>query len=141
MIARKAVREGSKAFGNAAGCQSDPKLGPWIGELERMLTKNAKLPRRERPTLTRTHEDIAALGCGAGYDSVRSHAAAGGTPQEIVKTAIFHTGMDEFARMSGVYAKFFGEHRPARSTVEVSRLSLDAKVEIEMIAEIGASKK
>ena len=43
--------------------------------------------------------------------------------------------------MNGVYAKCFGEHRPARFTVEVSRLPLGAKVEIETIAEIGASKR
>lgn len=64
-------------------------------------------------------------------------AAAGGSPQQIVKTTIFLTDMDEFARVNGVYAKFFGEHRPARSTVEVSRLPLSAKVEIEAIAVIG----
>ena len=64
-------------------------------------------------------------------------AAAGGSPQQIVKTTIFLTDMDEFARVNGVYAKFFGEHRPARSTVEVSRLPLGAKVEIEAIAVIN----
>lgn len=68
-------------------------------------------------------------------------AAAGGTPQEIVKTTIFLVDMDEFARVNGVYAKFFGEHRPARSTVEVSRLPLNAKVEIEAIAVIDVSDR
>lgn len=48
---RKAVREGAEAFGRAAGKrQPKPKLGPWIGELERMLAESAELPRRERPT-------------------------------------------------------------------------------------------
>lgn len=65
-------------------------------------------------------------------------AAVGGSPQQIVKTTIFLTDMDEFARVNGVYAKFFGEHRPARSTVEVSRLPLGAKVEIEAIAVLAA---
>ena len=73
---RKAVREGAEAFGSAGKRQPKPKLGPWIGELERMLAESAKLPKRERPTLTRIHEDLAALGCAAGYDSVRRHAAA-----------------------------------------------------------------
>ena len=139
--ARKAVREGSKAFGDAAGCQPKPKLGHWTGEPERTLAGNAKLPRCELPTLTRIHEDFEALGCGVGYDSVRRHAAAGGTPKEIVKTTIFLTDMDEFARVNGVYAKFFGRHRPARSTVKVSSPPLGAKAEIETIIEIGASKK
>ena len=139
--APKAVREGPEAFGDAAGRQPKPKLGPWIGELERMLAENTKLPRRERSTLTWIHQDLAALGCGAGYDSVRRHAAAGGSPQQIVKTTIFLTDMDEFARLNGVYAKFFGGHRPARSTVKVSRPPFGAKVKIETITEIGASKK
>lgn len=106
-----------------------------------MLTENTKLPRRERPPLTRTRQNLAALGCGAGYDSVHRHAAAGGTRQEIVKTTSFLADMDEFARVSGVHAKFFGEHRPARSTVNVSRPPLGAKVKIETITEINASKK
>lgn len=68
-------------------------------------------------------------------------AAAGGTPQDIVKTTIFLVDMDEFARVNGVYAKFFGEHRPARSTVEVSRLPLGARVEIEAIAVLAAEER
>lgn len=73
-MVRKAVREGSAAFRIPGKRQPKPKLGPWIGELEQMLAESAKLPRRERPTLTRIHEDLAALGCCAGYDSVRRHA-------------------------------------------------------------------
>lgn len=64
--------------------------------------------------------------------------AAGVSPQEIVKTTIFLADMDDFARVNRIYAEFFGEHRPARSTVEVSRLPLGAKVEIEAIAVIGS---
>ena len=74
--AGKAVREGPEAFGSVGKRQPKPKLGPWIGELERMLAESAELPKRERPTLTRIHEDPASLGCKAGYDSVRRHAAA-----------------------------------------------------------------
>ena len=60
---RKVVPEGSEAFGSAAGKrQPKPKLGPWIGELERMFAEIAKLMRRERPTLMRVHEDLSALG-------------------------------------------------------------------------------
>jgi 2-iminobutanoate/2-iminopropanoate deaminase len=54
----------------------------------------------------------------------------------IVKTTVFLKNMTDFPRMNGVYAEFFGAHRPARSTVEVSRLPKDALVEIECVAEI-----
>ncbi len=54
----------------------------------------------------------------------------------IVKTTVFLKNMADFPRMNAVYAEFFGAHRPARSTVEVSRLPKDALVEIECVAEL-----
>ncbi|SET91340.1 Rid family detoxifying hydrolase [Hymenobacter actinosclerus] len=53
---------------------------------------------------------------------------------DIVKTTVFMKNFADFQRMNGVYAEQFGAHRPARSTVEVSRLPLDALVEIECVA-------
>lgn len=53
---------------------------------------------------------------------------------DIVKTTVFMKNFADFQRMNAVYAEQFGEHRPARSTVEVSRLPLDALVEIECVA-------
>jgi 2-iminobutanoate/2-iminopropanoate deaminase len=52
----------------------------------------------------------------------------------VVKTTVFLTDMQDFAAMNAVYAEAFGEHRPARSTVQVSRLPKDVSVEIEVIA-------
>jgi 2-iminobutanoate/2-iminopropanoate deaminase len=52
----------------------------------------------------------------------------------IVKTTVFLKNFADFGRMNTVYAEVFGAHRPARTTVEVSRLPLDALVEIECIA-------
>ncbi len=52
----------------------------------------------------------------------------------IVKTTVFLIDMNDFAAMNAVYEEFFGATRPARSTVEVSRLPKDARVEIEVIA-------
>ncbi len=53
---------------------------------------------------------------------------------DIVKTTVFLKNFADFARMNAVYADVFGAHRPARTTVEVSRLPLEALVEIECIA-------
>src|SRR6185312_9466347 len=47
---------------------------------------------------------------------------AGATLGDVVKTTVYLTDLNDFAVMNGVYGKFFGEHPPARSTVEVSRL-------------------
>ena len=47
--------------------------------------------------------------------------------------------MDDFAAMNAVYADFFGNHKPARSTVEVARIPRDVLLEIEAIALYVAS--
>lgn len=64
--------------------------------------------------------------------------AAGLDRSSIVKTTVFLKNFADFEQMNQAYATFFGEHRPARTTVEVSRLPKDALVEIECIAEVPA---
>lgn len=59
---------------------------------------------------------------------------AGCTVDNVVKTTVFLKNMSDFAAMNLVYSEFFGESKPARSTVEVSRLPKDVLVEIEVIA-------
>ncbi|MBF0754634.1 MULTISPECIES: RidA family protein [Jeotgalicoccus] len=60
--------------------------------------------------------------------------AAGLGYSNIVKTTIFIADMNDFGVINEVYAKYFTGKLPARSCVEVSRLPLDAKVEIEVVA-------
>ncbi|REK68450.1 MAG: deaminase [Cohnella sp.] len=64
-------------------------------------------------------------------------AAEGATLRDVVKTTVFLKDMNMFAAFNEVYASYFGEHTPARSTVEVARLPKDVLVEIELIAEIA----
>lgn len=59
---------------------------------------------------------------------------AGSGLDKVVKTTVFLSDMDNFSAMNEVYAKFFGEHKPARSTVAVKTLPKNALVEIECIA-------
>ncbi len=54
--------------------------------------------------------------------------------QQVVKTTVFLQDMNEFAEMNAVYAECFGDHKPARATVEVAKLPLGSRVEIEAIA-------
>jgi 2-iminobutanoate/2-iminopropanoate deaminase len=56
---------------------------------------------------------------------------------DVVKTNVFLTDMTLFAEMNAVYAAHFDSHKPARSTVAVKALPLDALVEIECIAEFN----
>jgi 2-iminobutanoate/2-iminopropanoate deaminase len=62
--------------------------------------------------------------------------AAGSSLQQVVKTTVFLQDMNDFQAMNAVYAECFGEHKPARATVEVARLPKDVLVEIECIAAV-----
>ena len=60
--------------------------------------------------------------------------AAGSDLSKVVKTTVFLATMDDFAAMNEVYGKWFGDHRPARSTVAAAGLPRNVKVEIEVVA-------
>ncbi|MWC31129.1 RidA family protein [Paenibacillus sp. MMS18-CY102] len=60
--------------------------------------------------------------------------AAGTSFQNVVKATVFLKDMNQFADINSIYASYFGEHKPARSAVEVARLPKDVLVEIELIA-------
>lgn len=62
---------------------------------------------------------------------------AGASLASVVKTTVFLADMNEFAKMNEVYARYFSVEPPARSTVEVSRLPRDVRVEIDAIAQAG----
>ena len=59
--------------------------------------------------------------------------AAGGGLGKIVKCTVFLTDLSQFQTMNEVYAAHFGDHKPARSTIQVSALPRGASVEIEAI--------
>jgi len=63
--------------------------------------------------------------------------AAGASLGSVVKTTVFLRDMNDFSAMNEVYGRHFGEHRPARSTVQAARLPRDVAVEIEAIALVG----
>lgn len=64
---------------------------------------------------------------GAGFD-------------DVVKTTVFLADINDFAKMNEVYGRYFKAPFPARSTVQVARLPLDAKVEIEAVAVAGSGR-
>ena len=63
--------------------------------------------------------------------------AAGSDLARVVKTTVFLADMNDFAAMNEVYATFFAEGPPARSTVQAARLPRDARVEIDVVALAG----
>lgn len=63
-------------------------------------------------------------------------AAEGADLRHVVKATMFLQDMADFPKVNPIYEAEFAGHKPARSTVQVARLPLDARVEIEVIAEI-----
>ncbi len=60
-------------------------------------------------------------------------AAAGGSLNDVVRVGIYVADLGDFAVVNAVMAERFGEHRPARSTIEVSALPKGARVEVDAI--------
>src|ERR1700733_13024209 len=71
---RKILRSGETSFSYEREVQPRPKLGRWKADIDRMLTKNADAPARERLTLIRLFEELRAVGYEGGYDAVRRYA-------------------------------------------------------------------
>jgi 2-iminobutanoate/2-iminopropanoate deaminase len=64
--------------------------------------------------------------------------SAGSSMSQVVRCGVYLTDGDDFAAMNEVYTEFFGEAKPARSTIIVKALPLkDARVEIDAIAYVG----
>ena len=59
---------------------------------------------------------------------------AGLQKTDVIKTVVFLKNMSDFAVVNGIYAEFFGDHKPARSCVEVASLPKGGLVEIEVVA-------
>jgi 2-iminobutanoate/2-iminopropanoate deaminase len=83
-------------------------------------------------------KDGAIVDGGVGAQTIQTMTnvaaqleAAGATLHDVVKTLCFLTDMGTFAEFNAAYADAFGEHRPARSTVEVSALPGGMAVEVE----------
>jgi len=74
---------------------------------------------------TRVLDNLQAVLRGAGCRLV-----------DVVKTTVFLADLGDFAEMNRVYAERFGDHRPARSTVQVAKLPAGARIEIDLIARV-----
>lgn len=72
------------------------------------------------------------------FDNLEAVLAEAGTSlARVIKATVFVQDLNDFGRLNEVYGQRFGNHKPARSTVQVARLPRDAKVEIEVIARLG----
>lgn len=93
---------------------------------------SGQIPRDESGRMVAESIEAATRQSLANLKSIL--AAAGCVPPDVVKTTVFMQDLSDFEGMNKTYAEFFGEHRPARSTVQAARLPGNARVEIECIA-------
>jgi 2-iminobutanoate/2-iminopropanoate deaminase len=71
-------------------------------------------------------------------DNIKAILTAGGSSlEEVVKTIVYLTDMDDFGAMNAIYGQYFSESPPARGAVEVTRLPKGALVAVEAIAVVG----
>jgi 2-iminobutanoate/2-iminopropanoate deaminase len=63
-------------------------------------------------------------------------ASAGCTFQDVVKAAVFVVDLADFPKLNALYAEAMGDHRPARSTIQVAALPKGALVEIDFVAKV-----
>ncbi|KAI0033853.1 translation initiation inhibitor [Vararia minispora EC-137] len=108
----QAIVAGSLVF--ASGCLGfDPQTGGFVGE---------SIEAQARQALTNLKAVLEASGTDMG---------------KVVKATVFMKDMNDFVAVNKIYEEFFGQHKPARSAVEVARLPKDGLVEIEAIAALA----
>ena len=112
-------------------------IGPYVQgvNLGNMIITSGQLPIN--PETKAMPDDVAEQATQSLRNALAIVKEAGLGAKNIVKTTVFVKDLNDFARVNGAYEAFFKKHDapfPARSCVEVARLPLDAKVEIEVIA-------
>jgi 2-iminobutanoate/2-iminopropanoate deaminase len=69
------------------------------------------------------------------FENLKAVLESGGASfSNVVKATVFLKSMSDFQTLNGVYAEYFGDHKPARSTVAVADLPKGVPVEIDLIA-------
>ncbi len=109
-------------------------IGPYshANKAGNMVFISGQIPLTADGTLIDESIEAQAKQCLENVKSIIEEA--GGTLENIVKTTIFVTDLGNFAKVNEVYATFFTQNHPARTTVEISKLPLGVGIEIEAIA-------
>jgi 2-iminobutanoate/2-iminopropanoate deaminase len=103
--------------GNLVFCSGQTPLDP-----ETMKLVGSDIQTQTRQALTNLNIVLEGMGLSL---------------HNIAKTTVFLKDMGDFQGMNATYARMFGDHKPARTTIAIRQNPLDALVEIECIAEIG----
>ncbi|KAI0706249.1 translation initiation inhibitor [Cerioporus squamosus] len=117
----QAVRVGDLLF-----CSGSLGLDPSTGKLLKLVGRDFKVEGGVEAQARQALKNMKAV-----------IEAGGSEVGKVVKTTVFLHSMDDFKPVNAIYAEFFGEHKPARSAVQVARLPLDALFEIEAIVSLA----
>ena len=72
------------------------------------------------------------------FENLKAVLSAGGaTFSDVVRATVYLRDLSDFQKLNAIYAEYFGDHKPARSTVGVAALPKGATVEIDLIAVIS----
>ncbi len=109
-------------------------IGPYshANKAGNMVFISGQIPLTADGTIIDESIEAQAKQCLENVKSIVEEA--GGTLSNIVKTTIFVTDLGNFAKVNEVYATYFTQNHPARTTVEISKLPLGVGIEIEAIA-------
>ncbi len=116
-------------------CKNAPEaIGPYSQAIatDNLVFVSGQLPID--PTTKSMGVDVKELATQSLSNIKAILEEAGSSMEKVVKVTIFLTDMADFARVNEAYAAFFKAPFPARSTIAVAALPLDAKIEIEVIA-------
>lgn len=112
-------------------------IGPYSQAVQvgPFLFASGQIPLRPDGSLVEGDIEVQAQQVFANIQGILG--AAGASLAQVVKATVFLKDMNDFSKLNEVYEHYFGDHKPARSTVEVARLPRNVKVEIEIIAHLG----
>ncbi len=109
-------------------------IGPYSQGIvvNNLFYSSGQIPLRPDGTLVEGDVQVQATQIFENLKAVLEEAGA--SLNTVVKATVFIKDMNDFAALNEVYGDYFGDHKPARSCVEVARLPKDVLVEIEVIA-------
>ncbi len=116
--------------------EAPPAVGPYAHAVRsgNLLFCSGQIPLD--PATMQLAGETAAEQAQQVFANVRAVLKAAGLDLgHVVKATVFLTDLAEFKAVNAVYAAAFAGHTPARSTVQVAALPLDARIEIEVVAE------
>jgi 2-iminobutanoate/2-iminopropanoate deaminase len=109
-------------------------IGPYSQAVKvgNMLFTSGQIPLTPEGTLVEGDISVQTKQVLANLRAILD--AEGYTPNDVVKATIYLKDLNHFAVVNGIYGEFFGEHKPARTTIQVSELPKNADIEIDFIA-------